>query len=535
MQESRKFSSLELRRNTEELTESAILGTNRRPANKLTLSEANLLSRTLQDIDKQAKSPEATLLDKLTALSMTRKSGQLPRRFVGVELSKCPAETKACVGEKSLALLKQILEPESKGGEPRRLKLISDWLRACNQRELRVPSEFVPRLLEACGALTDLHPLVACACGEHYQWLLSQNSLWQKTFNNLESQDAGELARLFDTAEAQERARALSLWRKIDSTAAAAALQATWLQETPESRAALVKSLSTNLSGNDETFLEEVVLKDRRKEVRTQAAQLLAQIPQSRFILRMKKRAEACFSLRNKTLTVTLPEALDDDAPKDGIDDLQTNSKLGQKAGWMMQFIAYTDPSHWLELFQVSAEELLAAVLNDKEWRTVFELGLLEATGRYQNKAMMEAILANGSIHLTESQAGLTLLKLLPRDLIEQRIISRLPDWSKEKRTAAPRLDIWYYLEVTNFDWSEAFTASILNFIIKECKQPVPVFGPTFTSNAGNYALRMHVGAGELIEQVELNLERTDVFLPNAMERMTETYKLRLEIARSFA
>ena len=63
----------------------------------------------------------------------------------------------------------------------------------------------------------------------------------------------------------------------------------------------------------------------------------------------------------------------------------------------------------------------------------------------------------------------------------------------------------------------------------------MPVFGPTFTSNAGNYALRMHVGAGELIEQVELNLERTDVFLPNAMERMTETYKLRLEIARSFA
>lgn len=530
----------EVQRIREELTEMAILGTNRRPptAAEGSGSGESLMSISLQELDLQGQAVEMTLLNKLTVLSMTRKSGQLPRRFQMEELSICPAEERNCVSEKSLTLLKLILETESKGGDQRRSKLIGDWLEACTSRNLRVPAEFVPRLLQGAAPLTDLHKLVARACGNHFDWLLSMNSEWQKIYrpsaigNSLES----DLLELFEDGDAPTRQKALNRFREIDKDAARAALEASWAQESPESRSSLVKLLAINLSMADEPFLEETVLKDRCKDVRFQAAALLSQLPESRYINRMKTRAQAALSLSTAgKLRITLPESLDDDAQRDGIvDSLALDSKLGQKATWVLQFISYVDPQHWLNTFALTAEEFLRAIAAEKEWHSLLQLAVLEATSRYRHLGMMQAILADGDIHLTESQAGLALLKVLPRELIESRILSRLPDWSKEKRTAAPRLDLWYYLEVTNFDWSEAFTRSILNFIIKECREKVPVFGPTFTSNAGNYALRMHVGAGDLIEQIALNLERTDVFLPNAMERMTDTFKLRLEIARSF-
>lgn len=531
----------EVQRTREELTEIAILGTNRRPptASEGSGSGESLMSMTLQELDSQGQSVEMTLLNKLTVLSMTSKSGQLPRRFQMEELSICPPEEKNCVSEKSLTLLKLILETESKGGDQRRSKLINDWLEACASRNLRVPAEFVPRLLQGAASLTEQHKLVAGACGNHFDWLLSMNRQWQKVYRPTaigDSRETSDLLDLFEVGDAPTRQKALSRFREIDKDAARAALEATWAQESPESRSSLIKLLAINLSMADEPFLEETVLKDRRKDVRSQAAALLAQLPESRYITRMRTRAEAAFSLTTAgKLSITLPESLDDEAQRDGIvDSLALDSKLGQKATWVLQFLSYVDPQHWLKTFSLSAGAFLKAIATDKEWHSMLLPAIMEASTRYRHLGMMQAILADGDIHLTESQAGLALLKVLPRELIESRILSRLPDWSKEKRTAAPRLDLWYYLEVTNFDWSEAFTRSILNFIIKECREKVPVFGPTFTSNAGNYALRMHVGAGDLIEQIALNLERTDVFLPNAMERMTDTFKLRLEIARSF-
>ena len=73
-----------------------------------------------------------------------------------------------------------------------------------------------------------------------------------------------------------------------------------------------------------------------------------------------------------------------------------------------------------------------------------------------------------------------------------------------------------------------------MKFIIKECREKVPVFGHTFYSNASIFALRMHISAGELIEQIAINSEMTDVYRRNALERMSETVKLRYEIFQSF-
>lgn len=528
----------------DELTETAILGTNRRPPTVLSNSgSGSLIERTLLDIDQRKNvasndpPPETALLDKLTALSLTRKSGQLPRRFEQVQLPVCPPESKQEVGAKSLSLLKRIIEPESKGGEARRLKLLDDWLEACLALNLRVPAEFVPRLLEAlvseANGNRSLADKIAPVCGNRFDWLADLNPRWRGDAGQI---NAREIQEIFETGEPAARVLALNQWREKFPAEALAALANLWSQESGESRAQLLKCLNAGLSDSDEPFLEEA-LKDRRKEVRLAAAQLLAAIPQSRYIARMIERAAACFTIRpekNGDMSMSLPESLDDQAVKDGIsDNISVGFNLGKKAGWLVQFLSFVDPAIWLEKYKLTAARFLEIVFSDADWQRVFEIGLISATNRYRNNEMMAALISCEKVHLTESQAGLALLKLLPASLLEAHISGKLPAWSREKG-GAPRLDLWYYLEATSFDWSESFTRAILAFIIKECGQAVPVFGPTFTANAGDYALRMHLGAADLIEQVALN-EATDAILPNALERLTDTYKMRLEIAESFS
>jgi hypothetical protein len=86
--------------------------------------------------------------------------------------------------------------------------------------------------------------------------------------------------------------------------------------------------------------------------------------------------------------------------------------------------------------------------------------------------------------------------------------------------------------EQVDFNWKN-FTREIMKFIIKECREKVPVFGHT-SQQCPAFALRMHISAGELIEQIATNSEMTDVYRRNALERMSETVKLRYEIFQSF-
>ena len=535
-----------------ELTETAILGTDRKPLNRI-LAGGDL-GQTISDLSEQMgkgqnknqnknqdKSPERVLIDQLTTLSIARKAGT-HAQFFEKPIAVCPKETQSKVSERSLALLVQILALETKGSELRPSKMVADWLIYCAEANQRVPEEFVPRLLSLGKTISELHPLIATCCGEHFAWLVSLNQEWRTSYKIQENDQRDHsdkmqaLVNTFETADQKERYQALLTMRQHAPKEALALLTAAFDKEAFDTKILFLRALNTSLSLSDEPFLEEIALADRRKEVRSQAAAQLSLIANSRFQQRMIARADQYLSYnsREKHFAITLPEKLDDSMSRDGIiENLSLDSRLGQKATWLCQILSLVPTSHWQNRFVLSAKEILKTATSSSEWSLALTLALINSAAKFSEIEIQQAILDCNEIHLTDSQSGLLLLKALPHALLENLILQKLPSWSRQSEQA-PRLDLWYYLEQVDFNWSEQFTREIMKFIIKECSEKVPVFGHTFYSNASIFALRMHISAGELVEQIAINSEMTDIYRRNALERMSDTVKLRYEIFQSF-
>lgn len=527
-----------------ELTETAILGTDRKPLNRILASGD--LGQTIAELSQQedhgqSYSPERVLINQLTTLSIARKAGSQAHVFES-PIAICPPETKSKASERSLALLLQILALETKGSELRPSKMVADWLIYCAEAKQRVPEEFVPRLLSLGKNISDLHPLIEKCSGEHFAWLISLNQEWRTAYKIQEKDHADDSDRIqasiktFETADQKERYEALLTLRQLAPHEALTLLSSAFEKESFDSKILFLKTLNTSLSLSDEPFLEEVALADRRKEVRAQAAAQLCLIANSRFQQRMKARANQylTYDSSKKQFAITLPDKVDESMSRDGIvENLSLDSRLGQKATWLCQIISLVPTSHWQRSFSLSAREILKAALASSEWSLALTLALINSAAKFGEVEIQQAILECGEIHLTDSQSGLLLLKALPHALLENLILQKLPSWSRQSEQA-PRLDLWYYLEQVDFNWSEQFTREIMKFIIKECREKVPVFGHTFYSNASIFALRMHISAGELIEQIAINSEMTDLYRRNALERMGDTVKLRYEIFQSF-
>ncbi len=311
---------------------------------------------------------------------------------------------------------------------------------------------------------------------------------------------------------------------------------ALWEKEPTEQRLVFLRALEAGLSLADEPFLEETALEDRRKEVRRFAANLLAKIPGSRFLARMQDRAAAWVKVSKKDgLEITLPATFDPTMARDEIEETSTvDSRIGQKAGWIYQIVSRVNPSFWYAHTGLSAGAFLQAILASGEWSLPMVLGILNATALFCHDEFQDAIISFEEIHLSESVPGKTFLTALPPAKLEKLVLRRLPSWAQTDRKAAPRLDLWYYLELVDFKWSEAFSLEILRFIIKEIKEKVPVFGHTFYSNAGNFGLRMHVSAGKHLDGLNLASDEIDTWARNGLERFVDTVKLRCEMHKSF-
>jgi len=517
-----------------ELIETAILGTDRKPLNVI-LSGGDL-GNTIADIGRQELPSERLLIDQLTAISIAKKAGLIPGSFTCAP-PVCPAEIKAKVSERSLSLLIQVLTLEAKGSELKHFKIISEWLELCNTAQQRLPEEFVPRLLDWGRTLTEMHQLIGICCGQHFDWLLSLNEEWRAAYISKQNIDKENLIETFETGEQKERLMAFSAIRNTWPDEGLSLLALSFEKESFENKVAFLKILSKTLHSNDEGFLEST-LKDRRKEVRAQAANALSALPNSKLQMRMIERADRFLTYKQNKIIVTLPEELDDEMLRDGIVEnspIYFDSRLGTKANWLCQILSLVPPSHFEQKFNLSAKALLEAALANSEWSLALSLALMAAAAKFGG-AMQQALLQSEDLNITDSQAGLLLLKALPQATLENLILQKLPTWSQARTIskAAPRLDLWYYLEQVDFNWSEHFTGEIMKFIIKESREKVPVFGHTFYSNASNFALRMHIVAGELTDQINVDADTADIYRRNALERMTDTVKLRYEIFQSF-
>jgi len=523
----------------QELIQTCVLGAGRRePRLKGTGVLGQFIDNALET-GTGGSSKEEKILLALTATSVAMRAGQIAMKssLLPPPPVPCPDEKKKQCSTYSITLLKHVMADQAKGNDLRRLRLIRDWLTFCREADQVIAPEYLPKLLDFVRDNAALQPLLAECGGLHFDWLLELNHDWKNAFKHARPDNIkqDELVEKIELGFDRERLVAFAALRQYNPSKALECLSSLWGKESFDQKIALLKLMSDQTETKDEEFLEETVLSDRRKEVRLAAAGLLARLPQSRLVARMRERGEKFVSVKDKKLEISLPSEFDKSMARDGIEEsITVDSRIGQKAGWLYQIVGLIDPAFWQDHTGLSPAAFLDLVLASQDWSLPMVLGLLNAAALYNNADYQEAITGREEIHLTESQAGQNFLRNLPHDKLEKLITGKLPIWAQTDRRSAPRLDLWYYLELVDFQWSQNFSIALLRFIIKEIREKVPVFGHTFYSNAANFGLRMHVGAGQYLDDFDLAKEEIDTWTRNGLERFVDNLKLRHEMYKSF-
>jgi hypothetical protein len=146
----------------------------------------------------------------------------------------------------------------------------------------------------------------------------------------------------------------------------------------------------------DEPFLEER-LDDRSIAVRRAAADLLADLPESRLSLRMQARLLPLLRLESKgllrrteVLEVMLPEGADAAMQRDGIRP-QAGGQAGAKASLVAQMLALVPPSLWSRGFSRSPQELLAAAAAS-DWKEWLRTAWVKAAARHGDREWARAL-----------------------------------------------------------------------------------------------------------------------------------------------
>jgi hypothetical protein len=305
----------------DELVASALVGTARRaPA----LPAVAALGQVLDRIDRDDR--EGAVLKAGAALGLYRLAGARPSPHEGPPLPVAPAERRPVCSEASAAHLDAALRGDFG-------VVLGEWLQLAAAGQRLAPPDRLPLLLDAATTNATLRPAVTEVMGNRGRWLGELNPAWSWAAG------AGEDPSIWATGSSAARRLLLARLRQTDPGAARELLASTWATESPEDRAAFVGALTTNLSMDDEPFLEDA-LDDRRKEVRRVAANLLWLLPGSRLAARMAARA------RPLVEASTLPTGFDAAMARDGMVE-RAPTGMGQRAWWLFQMVTAAPLQTW--------------------------------------------------------------------------------------------------------------------------------------------------------------------------------------------
>jgi len=380
----------------DELVKLSVLGTEHQSAAVL-VADGPLASAVEQIQNDEKRSVASKILCAAAATELYQRVGKTLERTTatgvggtqvvvpggGGETEVCPDDFLLACGERSSSHLGALI---TEGNED----LLKEWLEVAKRLGKRPPHFLLPLLLELGVSKTAIRSAIIDGVGERAKWLAIQNENWRYVLCSKTDYQSTDFASMWETGEIQERVSAFKSVRQNDPDRAREMLTSSWKQDPPEQRVLFLAELRTNLSLSDEPFLEETALDDRRKEIRTTTAELLASIGQSRFTRRMIERVSARLIVqklenRNQAFELVLPEECNKGMERDGV--LQTRvTAVGQRADWLVQMIGTLDPAFWCERFGVSPTGMIETILNSEEVdRKVLFTGLHDAIVRHRS------------------------------------------------------------------------------------------------------------------------------------------------------
>lgn len=450
--------------------------------------------------------PEQSLLRALAYLSVNRLvSAPLPS-FDQPRWPACPPDPRPLPPAAARARLAILLDSDEPG-------LVGEWLRSANAAGCRLPGTLLPSLLDR--ALTDLRSirsLVLAVAGQRGRWLAAQNPLWSSLA--LFADPVGA----FREGNRAVRVQAFEQIRDDDPGQALGLLTQIWPAESTQMRTELLGCLARGLSDVDEDFLESA-LADPAAAVRAVAQDLLCQIPDSRFLERMRRRAQNLIRMRRgrtgPRVDVNLREEYPPDLVADGFPSRPPRGP-GLKAWLTAEIVALTPPDLW-------PLDALAGFL-ESEWAGPLVTGIVRAVARFGHREWAEAVLLlsarpNRGLGLEIDVRALALgLGEAEREALVLTLIGRAPVLATE------------VLRHIQEPWSEALSTAAL--------RDLRVLANTSDGLSRYlqilYAARLLASPG-VVPIAEALLEGADRRgLESVLQRLIDTLRLRSQIHEEF-
>ena len=417
----------------------ALLGTERRPPDLPPAGGA--LGDLLSGIREAGSGAERYLLSSASTLTLYRRAGKLPAYDNTPHAELCPPETLALCSPGAAAHLFEMLGGQYGGA-------LLEWLEAAVDLGKHVTYDAIPALLDIGQAQPSYRPYILAAVGNRGRWLAKQfatDGKWGyvRDAASIETPDEESTLALWETGSREARLGVLQRLRARQPERARELLASVWKEESSLNRAYFLQAVQTDLSMDDEPFLEWV-LDDKSKDVRAIAAERLGGLPESRFMQRMIEGVAPFISLKrlrqgklfglgasNKDyIEIALAQEYTPAMKRDSIEQKPSNPKMGERAYWLQQQLSRIPPSFWAERWEAEPHEIVSAAFQTKEWKDVLVEAWITATVRHSDSVWAEAFLARGLSNLAEYSPD-RLVRLLPperRDEIVTFTLNRRPE-----------------------------------------------------------------------------------------------------------
>lgn len=252
---------------------------------------------------------------------------------------------------------------------------------------LTLPRARLPAALEAGQRSQGLRPALLPVLGARGRWLAALNPDWKYAASSGPALAAANETLVWEDASHLERLEYFRRLRERDATAACALLQSSLGELPAKERIDFVTAMAIGRHPGDAPVLEPL-LKDRSRDVRFEAARLLALLPDSAHAQRLIGWIAPLLApkrgLLSKGWQLEAPETADPAWAAALVEVARPQHEpLGERAWWLYQLVRQVPLAWWIAHTGMSPAELVAWA-DKTDWKAALLRGWRERVSRHE-------------------------------------------------------------------------------------------------------------------------------------------------------